>query len=56
MHSSVKKTRRQSSTVQCRCAVAHFRRSYACAFVNKGRFTARHFRIPASRRRRRIVC
>ena len=54
-HSSIKNTHRHSSTVQCRCALIHLHRSYACTFVNKGHFTALHFRIPASRRYCQII-
>jgi len=55
LHSSWKKTLLQSCTVQSLCALARSRRLCACAFINRGRFTARHFRIRASRRRRQSV-
>src|SRR5947207_15415244 len=55
-HSSDHNTLRQSSTVQCRCALAHANRCLACFLFIKGLSTALHFLIPASRNRRRRVC
>lgn len=46
----------QSSLVQCRYTLTHFKHSTACLFVNNSLLTAFHFHIPDSCSRCRIVC